>query len=269
MLSCPICRTDLVLNKKSYVCQQGHCYDVAKEGYVNLHVVQHKNSHQAGDTPISVQARRRFLSAGFYEPLNTKVSQIVQNMMPKTLLDIGCGEGYYTSCLSHHAQVIGLDIAKIAIIQAAKTYKSHRNITWVVGTGAMLPIKEGCVDLCTSFFSPLPKMPIYEALKSDGYLLVATPAPNHLYALREHLFDVVKPHEPTKVISQLSPQFDLVQAWQLQAPMKLNCQYLSDLMHMTPYAYKATLERKTALQSYESFELVADFCLYLFKKTPI
>ena len=269
MLTCPICYTDLILDGRTYSCQNRHSYDVAKDGYVNLHVVQHKNSRSAGDTAVSVQARKRFLANGFYAPLRDKIGQVVSELSPKTMLDVGCGEGYYTSVLAEQgAQVIGLDIAKTAIITASKTYKNqhvNKNITWVVGTGSVLPVADGSVDVCTSFFSPLPKKELLRVLKSGGHLLMATPAPQHLYAMRERLFDTVNPHQPTKFIDELAPEFKLVDEWQIDNPMVLDNQSLIDLIDMTPYTYKAKLDKKTALKRETSFEVVASFCLYLLK----
>lgn len=269
MLICPICHTDLNLQGKTYTCQNCHSYDISKDGYVNLHVVQHKNSHSAGDTPESVQARRRFLAGGFYEPLRTKISQITASLSPTSILDIGCGEGYYTSKLAKTAPVIGLDIAKTAIITASRTYKNQEvgnNITWVVGTGSLLPVADESVGLCTSFFSPLPKAEMLRVLMAGGHLLVATPAPRHLYAMREQLFELVNLHNPAKFITELSPEFALIDEWQIDAPLCLDSQSLSDLIDMTPYTYKAKLDKKIALKAQNNFEVTASFCVYLFKK---
>lgn len=269
MLACPICRTHLQLHHKTYICAHRHSYDVAKDGYINLHIVQHKNSHHAGDTALSVQARRRFLSNGFYEPLQEKIAKIVNDLRPKTVLDIGCGEGYYTSQFAQHAQqVVGLDIAKIAIMTASKTYKNtNKNIVWTVGTGAVLPILDNSVDMCTSLFSPLPKTEILRVLKTNGYLLMAMAAPNHLHAMRQQLFDTINPHNPTKFINELSPEFTLTQTWHIDSPMVLDSQNLADLIDMTPYTYRAKLDKKTALKAQNHFLVTACFCVYLFKKS--
>lgn len=273
MLTCPICQTVLDLQGKTYTCQNRHSYDISKDGYVNLHIVQHKNSHHAGDTPESVQARRRFLSGGHYQPLRDEIASIINKLSPKTILDIGCGEGYYTSILADDGrQVIGLDIAKTAIITASKTYKNqdiHGGITWVVGTGVVLPVADGDIDICTSFFSPLPKAEMLRALKTGGHLLIATPAQQHLYTMREQLFGVVKPHDPTKFITQLSPEFTLIDEWCIDAPLMLDGQSLADLIDMTPYTYKAKLDRKTALKMQSDFKVTASFCIYLFKKNQL
>lgn len=202
MLTCPICQQALTLTTKTYRCPASHSFDVAKEGYVNLHVVQHKKSKNPGDTPESVQARRRFLSAGFYAPLRQAIVERVSSLGASRVLDIGCGEGYYTQALADAAkQVVALDIAKSAVQIAAKADKQHR-ITWVVGTGAILPVADGSMDLCTSFFSPLPKDEMLRVLAPGGFLMVATPAPRHLYAMRQALFDMVIEHEPQKIHRQ-------------------------------------------------------------------
>ena len=51
VLMCPVCRQSLNLTERTWRCEQGHSYDVAKQGYVNLHVVQHKHSKTQGIRP--------------------------------------------------------------------------------------------------------------------------------------------------------------------------------------------------------------------------
>lgn len=276
MLICPLCQNPLTLNQKSYRCTNNHSFDIAKEGYVNLHLVQHKKSKNPGDTPQAVQARRRFLTSGFYAPLKSAIMDTVKALSVQTVLDIGCGEGYYTAGLSEVAErVIGVDIAKSAVQTASKAYKSQSkqmggkdNITWVVGTGAMLPVADRSVGLCTSFFSPLPAPEMVRVLKNDGYLLVATPAPRHLYALREQLFGEVNLHEPEKFISALAPDFCLINEQLISSDFYLNNTQIKDLLAMTPYAYKAKADRRASLEMMDGLDVGAQFMVYLFKKAP-
>jgi 23S rRNA (guanine745-N1)-methyltransferase len=264
LLMCPVCREQLRLNEGTWRCDNQHSYDVAKQGYVNLHVVQHKHSKNPGDTPESVQARRAFLSAGHYAPLQQAVVQKIRELRIENLLDIGCGEGYYTDAMQQEVlQCIGVDIAKNAIQVAAKL---NKEITWVVGTGATLPVLDESIDLCASLFSPIPKQEILRVLKPKSYLMVVTPAPQHLYAMREALFEEVKPHEPQKFVEQLQDAFDLVSEQIVEAPMNLPQADLKNLIAMTPYAYKAKPERRLALEQQEQFELMAQYQIYLFQK---
>lgn len=264
ILMCPVCREQLHLNERTWRCDNQHSYDVAKQGYVNLHVVQHKHSKNPGDTPESVQARRAFLSAGHYAPLQQAVVAKIRDLRIENLLDIGCGEGYYTNAMQQEVlQCIGVDIAKNAVQVAAKL---NKEVTWVVGTGATLPVLDASIDLCSSLFSPIPKQEILRVLKPHGYLMVVTPAPQHLYAMREALFEEVNPHEPQKFVEQLQDAFDLVGEQTIHAEMNLSQDDLKHLIAMTPYAYKVKSERRLALESQSKFALNAQYQMYIFQK---
>jgi len=264
LLMCPVCRQQLSLNERTWRCENHHSYDVAKQGYVNLHVVQHKHSKNPGDTPESVQARRAFLSAGYYAPLQQAVVEKIRKLRIENLLDIGCGEGYYTNAMQAEVlQCVGVDIAKNAVQVAAKL---NKDITWVVGTGATLPVLNESIDLCTSLFSPIPKQEILRVLKPKSYLMVVTPAPQHLYAMREALFEEVKPHEPQKFVEQLQDEFNLISEQVIDAPMVLPQADLKNLIAMTPYAYKAKPEHRLALEQQDQFKLMAQYQIYLFQK---
>lgn len=264
MLMCPVCREQLTLQGRTWRCEHNHSFDLAKQGYVNLHVVQHKHSKTPGDTVESVTARRAFLEQGHYLPLKQCIENHLQKLQKKTLLDIGCGEGYYTNTMQTCVDVcVGVDIAKTAIQRASKC---NTKATWVVGTGAILPVLSSSVDICTSLFSPIPTPEILRVLKDDGYLLVATPAPMHLYAMREALFEQVNAHTPDKFVTQLAQDFELVAQEQIDVPLQLNQTDLKNLIAMTPYAYKAKADKRKMLEEKTSFTLTASFQVYVFKR---
>ncbi|MDC5447607.1 methyltransferase domain-containing protein [Acinetobacter baumannii] len=263
-LMCPVCRQRLELVSKTWRCEQGHSYDIAKQGYVNLHVVQHKHSKNPGDTPESVDARRAFLQGDYYQPLQQAVVHLLKDLKAKMVLDIGCGEGYYTSAMQQVVeQCIGVDIAKNAVQRAAKL---NDKVTWVVGTGATLPVIDQSMDVCTSLFSPIPQTEILRVLKDDGYLIVVTPATDHLYAMREALFEQVNPHTPQKFVEQLQDLFELKEQQVIDAPLVLDQQALKNLIAMTPYAYKASPERRMQLEQKARLQVTASFQIYLFQK---
>ncbi|HEE6385910.1 putative RNA methyltransferase [Acinetobacter baumannii] len=263
-LMCPVCHQRLELVSKTWRCEQGHSYDIAKQGYVNLHVVQHKHSKNPGDTPESVDARRAFLQGGYYQPLQQAVVHLLKDLKAKMVLDIGCGEGYYTSAMQQVVeQCIGVDIAKNAVQRAARL---NDKVTWVVGTGATLPVIDQSMDVCTSLFSPIPQTEILRVLKDDGYLIVVTPATDHLYAMREALFEQVNPHIPQKFVEQLQDLFELKEQQVIDAPLVLDQQALKNLIAMTPYAYKASPERRMQLEQKAHLQVTASFQIYLFQK---
>ena len=53
----------------SLVCENGHRFDVARQGYVNLLSPKDKRSKDPGDSKEMVYARAAFLNADFYQPV--------------------------------------------------------------------------------------------------------------------------------------------------------------------------------------------------------
>ena len=106
---CPLCGQTLATGASSWRCPNGHCFDVARQGYVNLLPVQQKHARHPGDTPAQVAARKRFLDAGFYAPIRDTALALLQPHLPPrpSLLDAGCGEGYYSAALAQalHAEL--------------------------------------------------------------------------------------------------------------------------------------------------------------------
>ena len=247
-LVCPLCAGPFDAQDGAWRCIAGHAFDVAREGYVNLLPAHHKHSKDPGDRPESLQARRAFLDTGHYAPLRDAMVERLAALRPDHLLDIGCGEGYYTAAMAAQSAVTaGLDIAKPAIRLAAKRFGS--GITWVVGSGARLPVADDAIDVICTLFTPLHEAEMARVLRPGGTALVVTPDAAHLHALRAELFDVVEPHEPDKFRRGFEMQFDFASQQSLRHSMSLSPQDLAQLLEMTPYAWKARPERRLALES--------------------
>lgn len=114
-------------------------------------------------------------------------------------------------------------------------------------------------------FSPIPQAEILRVLKDDGCLIVVTPATEHLYAMREALFEQVNPHTPQKFVEQLQDLFELKEQQTIDAPLLLDQEALKNLIAMTPYAYKASPERRMQLEQHSQLEVTASFQIYLFQ----
>ena len=97
MLICPICSAALGALDNGVGCPAGHRFDRARQGYLNLLPVQHKNSRDPGDNLAMVEARRDFLNAGHYAPVAKRLAELAASYAPARWVDIGCGEGYYTA----------------------------------------------------------------------------------------------------------------------------------------------------------------------------
>jgi 23S rRNA (guanine745-N1)-methyltransferase len=261
---CPICRLAVEQQAKTWICAKGHSFDVAREGYVNLLPVQHKHSREPGDAADMLKARREFLNAGYYQGLREAVLNLLAPLQAHSLLDVGCGEGYYTGAFTTIAtDITGLDIAKPAIQLAARRFQG---ITWLVGSGAVLPIADASVDIVCSLFSQLHIDEMVRVLRPGGHVLVVTPASDHLHAVRAALFEEVRLHEPGKFIAGFEERFELRSREEVRFPLNLTQHSLQQLLLMTPYVWKAKPEKREALEASESFDTNAAFTLLLFRK---
>ena len=85
-LRCPVCGGALMPLGTSLRCPQGHSYDMAKEGYVNLLAIQKRHAADPGDGKAMVRARRAFLQAGYYAPFQKALAELCLEYAPE------CGE---------------------------------------------------------------------------------------------------------------------------------------------------------------------------------
>lgn len=265
--SCPLCHLPLSINSQGLGCANRHQFDRAKEGYFNLLPVQHKHSREPGDAKAQLQARRKFLQAGFFSPLK----QHLQSLLPsgaQSLLDIGCGEGYFTQGFAEalpHAQIYGIDIAKEGVRLAAKTAKScglDSRLVYAVASSVDLPLADESVDVITRIYAPSRDAELCRVIKPDGKLVIVAPGEQHLLGLRRRIYREVRPHQLTPV-----PEgFRLVDQQQLQADLKISHPELcAALLEMTPFAWRMPPELKTSVIT-KPFEDQLEFTILTYNK---
>ncbi len=267
---CPLCQHELHFANNQYRCDNNHQFDNAKEGYVNLMPAHHKRSKNPGDNKEMMQARRAFLEAGHYQPMQQYVAELCQKYATDdcaNLLDIGCGEGYYTSKIAEyltgeHATVYGLDISKIAIKYAAKRYS---NCQFCVASSHRLPFSDQSLDAVVRIYAPCKAEELHRTIKDNGYLITVIPASHHLYQIREGVYDGdVRLHDEN--VETLAG-FDAVEEKKLTYQMQLTGLEALHLLDMTPFAWKASAEFKANLKQLDSFDCKADFMIRVYKKT--
>ena len=256
-LACPLDGAPLRRDGATWRCAAGHSFDIASQGYINLLPVQQKRSRDPGDSKEMVAARRRFLNAGFYQPIAAAVSRAaLADLRPgatASCLDAGSGEGYYLRQLAAAATesrqslaVLGLDISKWAVLSAAKQDKRP---SWVVGSNANLPVLPGSLDRVLCMFG----FPVYaefaRVLKPAGLLLQVDAGPDHLRELREIIYPALKPErsaEPRPPAGFVSLSTESIG----YSADIVGAEQIADLLAMTPHLYRATAEgraRATAL----------------------
>ena len=149
LLACPKCHQQLHLENKTLKCENNHCYDISKRGYINLLLNPDKDTNNPGDSKESLVARKAYLNKGYYDPILNQVITCIDEFKHQddlSILDLGCGEGYYTQGLKKHfenSDIYGLDISKIAIDMATRYRK---DVTWLVGNSKNIPILDHSLD---------------------------------------------------------------------------------------------------------------------------
>lgn len=255
---CPICSSELQLTEKTFRCENNHCFDYAKEGYVHLLPVQNKKSLNPGDDKNMVMARRAFLENDFYHFLRERVIQQIDNTEDLRIVDLGCGEGYYTNELKiqrPQAQVYGTDISKAAVKYAAKR---NKEVHYSVATNALLPFADNSIDVILNIFAPISPKECLRIIKQEGRLVTVTPGQDHLFELKQFIYDAPERHEQASTPDGFELKvFDTVS----KLVRFERAEDLENLLLMTPFGWKITPEKKQHLL--ESLPLDLSFCFNL------
>lgn len=266
---CPLCHQPLSQQDKTWKCASNHQFDQAKEGYVNLMPAHHKGSKNPGDNKEMMQARRLFLDAGHYDPMRQLVIDKLEQHLAKDaeqLLDIGCGEGYYTSgfaaALAAHPalEVHGLDISKVAVRYAAKRYPTCH---FCVASSHRLPFSDHSLDGMVRIYAPCKDEELKRTIKTGGIIVTVTPAARHLYQLKELIYDGVRLHD---MAAENIDGFELIDQTQLHYDMTLSSEEATALMQMTPFAWKTSDTVWLQLAASEQFRCEADFAIRVYQR---
>ena len=263
-LICPKCEQPLTANGKQWQCPDRHSYDTAKQGYINLLLVNQKKSKSPGDDLEMVKARTAFLDSGIYEPISDALNAMV-NTGP--VLDIGCGEGYYTQRLQQQKPeyaITGLDISRDAIKEACRRTK---DIRWLVASGARPPVSARSIKTIISLFTPLMPQGLNHALADDGEIITVNTGPQHLMQLREVIYDEVKAESFSPVPKMADAGFIAFDEQKLTYEVTVTGgDPLIALFNMTPHRWKVSPERAEKLQTIDSLALEIDVVLHRFRR---
>lgn len=263
---CPVCGGRLADCGTLLRCEGNHCFDKSKFGYVNLLLSQSSGAKRHGDDRVMVRSRRDFLNAGYYSFLRDEVCAVCRELLPPdtVILDAGCGEGYYTAGVKAalpSAQVLGVDISKDAL-----EYFSKRKCgaeTAVAGVFS-LPVASGECDCVLNIFSPEADDEFRRVLKDGGVLIRVIPAEDHLFSLKQLVYD--KPYRNEMPEPQLDG-FELVDERRISAELELadNAAVLA-LFKMTPYYYKTGRADQQKLDGVDRLVTQAEFCVRVYRK---
>ena len=263
-MKCPVCGQALTCENRTWRCENRHSYDIAREGYVNL-LSSHKSGELTGDNREMALSRRDFLNKGYYAPLAEAVTDRLRQYSDDgdTVLDICCGEGYYTAYAAQRLdrRFYGFDLSKSMVRLAAKRKTSAR---FFVANIAAIPITDGAVKAAFHLFAPFHAAEFRRVIAADGVIMTAIPGRDHLYGLKEVLYD--QPYrndekEPSAegltAIERVRVQGELT----LHTPEDINA-----LFQMTPYYYHTPSDGMRRLDSRTTLTTPIEFILIIYKK---
>ena len=263
-LVCPVCGEILRRGEKEYRCENRHSFDIARQGYVNLLVVQQKHSLNPGDTREQVLSRRAFLEGGFYEPIADALCGAAKELGAEgPILDVGCGEGYYCTRLAAalEAELAGLDISKEAVRCAAAKYKGHQ---WICGTAAHLPVADGSVGTLTSLFALTLPEEFHRVLRKDGLYFQVLAAQDHLLGLKSVIYPELKLKEKDSVPEL--PGFQRIQTIPVRFTFTVEGAQVQNLLSMTPHVYRISKEGAERLAATQSLTDTASAVMNIYRK---
>lgn len=270
LFRCPICTRGLDRQDSRYLCPQGHSFDRAAAGYVHLLPANKMHSKDPGDDKGMATARNRFLSGEYYAPLRDALAELALTYAPAqaTILDAGCGEGYYSAALyralvqgGKAPKMAGVDLSKHALRRAAKREKE---IEFAVASVYDLPVADQQADLLVNCFSPLALEEFLRVLRPGGLYFYVVPGAQHLWQLKEVLYPNPYPNE-----EKLTPYAGLryLEVREVDGTIHLpDQQTISDLFQMTPYFWKTPKEGKQHLTQLTQLDTTISFRIHVFRK---
>lgn len=273
---CPICSQELVLTHKTWKCVNNHCFDVAKEGHVNLLPVNKKRSKEPGDSKFMLQSRRRFLNHGYYKPLADLILRSItsRSNTNSSVLDLGCGEGYYlehmisslnTECKHRFA---ALDISKFAVQMTAKRMKPFTaSVECCVASAVDTPYAEEYFDTIYNVFAPYSDREINRILKPEGRFILVGPGEKHLNELSRVIYGNVQPHEGNAKSIANSQVLQLVNSESICTTVQIPHEFIPDLLAMTPYYWSTHETQKQKLFAMQGLEVTLHFDIKEYSRT--
>jgi len=304
MWQCPLCKCPLQTHQvdaperllKTWLCENKHSFDKAKQGYVNLLPVQNKRSKMPGDDVKMVAARTTFFADKPYAPLVKRLSDVISSVTlhnvdgicvprngfdvattPVKIYDSGCGDGYYLAELStlllrpdlsdkidHESTVFsfsGHDISKAAVLAAAKRNKDKQ---LVVASTINIPVLDRSQDIILQVFAPACADEYARILHSNGVVITVDPAPKHLFELKEIVYEKPELHQNYSAVLN---GFEITEQYHLDFNVALNsAEARLALLQMTPFYWK-TNETQRGLIAQNLTQVTAEFVITVWQQS--
>ncbi len=287
LLACPVCLAPLGRAGRALGCAAGHSYDLARQGHVDLLPAGHGRSGITGDTAGMVEARRRFLDAGHYQPLTRAVVRTAAECLMAAAgdegrrpvaLDAGCGDGSYLGAVARLLAagggqgpgparppcLFGLDVSRPAVRLAAGRHKE--TLFFRGDVNHRICMVDNSVDVLLNVFAPRNAREFGRVVRRDGTLLVVVPGPGHLAQLRGRLPLLDIPADKRdRTVADLAPEFRPAGEERVEHDLELDGDALTDLLRMTPSAWHLDDEHIADAAAMAPLRVTASFLLMVFR----
>jgi 23S rRNA (guanine745-N1)-methyltransferase len=191
VLRCPHCHGRLARHERTWRCDEGHAFDVARQGYVNLTAGRPVHG---GDTAEMLEARTAVLDAGHLDVVTDAVVDACRDALPAgALVEVGAGTAHHLAALRRalgeragagERPAVAID----ASVAAGKRAARHPGVIAVVADAwAPWPLLDGVAAAVLTIFAPRNMPEAERVLAPGGQLLVVTPGGDHLVELRAPL----------------------------------------------------------------------------------
>lgn len=276
---CPVCGEPLPRADRNYRCINGHPFDIARQGYINLLLPQHRRSKDPGYSKEMIAGRRDFFDAGHYEPLADGIAELVSSYLPagegeRIVVDAGCGEGYYLRRLrtllrrdngDKNTLLCGLDISKHGIRVAAR--RDPQGV-YAVASTYRIPIQAETADVLLTHFSPVSAEDFRRVVKPGRVVLVGGPGENHLFSFKKLLYDTPERHDPVDTLAD-EAGFELIDTRSIRYPLSLRGPgQVANLLLVTPFFWSVDQATRDRLAEVDSLDTEVDVVMHAYRRTP-
>ena len=222
----------------SLLCSNKHCFDISKLGYVNFALNQKQSKHYSR---TSFESRMDILEKGYYSHILTEITHILSKLENiTTILDVGCGEGYYSRKIKElfQADIVAFDISKDAISLASKRDGS-KSIKWFVGDLENMPIRDHSVDCILDIFTPDNYLEFNRVLTDSGYIVKVIPGNKHLMEFRNIAKEHLKNQEYSNenVINLFKKQYSVIYQKRVSESYEMPLEDIKIFADMTPLLF--------------------------------
>ncbi len=245
LFKCPVCGEKMAMNDSgSLICDSRHCFDLSKNGYLNLLVSANKASY----SKELFEARHILCENGFYDPLIDEINKIIYRYVESidakelTIVDAGCGEGSHLYKLSQKDRrdiaysLFGIDISKDSINIAAR---SQSDIIWCVADLARLPFTDESFDVILNILSPANYAEFTRIVTDLGIVIKVVPGRLYLKELRDAIYRGREggSYSNDKVVDYFMKNLKVVSVQDVMYEFSFDKGLLPHLINMTPLTW--------------------------------